>query len=173
MRRRLGDPPGPEELEEEATYLGVLTAKGLKPLSRLEYAVAPDVLALLRALGLRVVPIRRVAGDGTEVSHWILGMDEGLMEEYKREFDGTPIRSGDPAVIRAEAEYFGYPACCAEAYIRDPHAAGGLTPEEQSLFFHRACPGCEETRRLVPLYRSALEEARRLYRELRAHEVIR
>jgi len=157
----------PNRLEEDAIYLGVLTAMGVKPLSRLEYGVAPDVLSLLRGLGLKVVPVKRVVQDGSEVIHWILGRDSGLIEQYKSDFDGSPIREGDPEVIRAEARYFGFPACCAEAYIRDPLAPGTLTTEEQGLLFHRACPGCKETPKLIPLYRSALREARRLHKALR------
>jgi len=144
----------PNRLEEDAIYLGVLTAMGVKPLSRLEYGVVPDVLSLLRGLGLKVVPVKRVVQNGSEVIHWILGRDSDLIEQYKSDFDGSPIREGDPEVIRAEARYFGFPACCAEAYI-------------QGLLFHRACPGCKETPKLIPLYRSALREARRLHKALR------
>lgn len=167
MRKSLEHLLDSNKLEEDAIYLGVLTAMGVKPLSRLEYAVAPDVLSLLQDLRLRVVSVRRVAQDGSEVIHWILGRDSGLIDQYKSDFDGTPIREGIPAVIRAEARYFGFPTCCAEAYIRDPLALSTLTPEEQGLLFHRACPGCKETPKLIPLYRSALREAKRLHKELR------
>jgi hypothetical protein len=46
---------GPAKLEADAIYLGVLTARGVKPLSRLEYPVEPDVLSMLRKLGLTLV----------------------------------------------------------------------------------------------------------------------
>lgn len=158
-------------LEEEAIYLGVLTARGIKPLSRLEYEVAPEILDLLQDLGLAVTSVTRVAQNGARVIHWVFGRDSELLERYVSEFDGTILLERDAPTIRTEARYFGFPTCCAETYIRDPHAANSLTPEEQALLFHRACPGCVETPRLIPLYRSALEEARRLHRKLRERPV--
>lgn len=151
----------PQRLQEDALYLGVLTARGVKPLSRLEYPVGTQVLEALKGLGLTVAPLTRIAQDGTRVTHLILGTDPDLVEQYRADFDGTALVE-TPDVIRLEARYFGYPACCAEAFIRDPRAPNDLPPQEQALLFHRACPGCQETPRLVLLYKSALAQARRL-----------
>jgi len=153
--------PDPQELQEDALYLGLLTARGVKPLSRLEYPVEPEVLDVLEGLGLLVASLTRIARNGARVTHLILGTDLDLIEQYKADFDGT-VLGETPDVIRLEARYFGFPACCAEAFIQDPRAPNDLPPQEQALLFHRACPGCQETPRLVPLYRSALEKARRI-----------
>ena len=50
------DVPDRRRLLEDAVYLGVLTARRVKPLSRLEYPVGPQVLDLLSALGLVTAP---------------------------------------------------------------------------------------------------------------------
>ena len=152
--------------EQEAIYLGVLTANKIKPLSRLEYPVQPDVMALLRELGLSISTIARTAKDGEQVTHWILSTEHDLVAQYKTDFDNTPIQEGVASVIRSEADYFGYPVCCAEAYSKDPNAPTDLAVDEQSLLFYRPCRGCLITWRAIPLYRSALKEAKRLYKEL-------
>lgn len=60
-------------LEMEAFYLGVLTARELKPLSRLEYVVTGDILnAMFQHLDLTVTSVTRVAQNGERVGHWIL-----------------------------------------------------------------------------------------------------
>jgi hypothetical protein len=152
---------------EEAVYLGLLTARGIKPLSRLEYAVEGDVLDVLKELGLTVAPVRRMAQNGDSVQHLVFSKQQDLIDAYLDEFDGTVLTGETPPVVRSEARYFGYPACCAEAYIRGQKWGGGLTQEDQSLLFHLPCPGCKETRLLLPRYRTALADAMRLARELR------
>jgi len=163
------DPLCPERLAEDAVYLGVLTARGVKPLSRLEYPVAPRVLELLGGMGLIMADVTRIAGEGpgsvagvpSQVIHLILSRDAGLIDRYGADFDGQPLCGETAAVVRVEARYFGYPACCAEAYIRSPHAENGLAAEDQALLFHRACPGCAATLQMIPLYRAALAEVQR------------
>ena len=162
------DVPDRRRLLEDAVYLGVLTARRVKPLSRLEYPVGPQVLDLLSALGLVTAPVTRLAQNGAPVTHTILSRDPGLIRNYRQEFDGTVIQGETPAVVRAEAGHFGYPACCAEAYVRQPYAPNGLADEDQALLFHHACPGCQETPRLIPLYRSALAETRLILKRLAA-----
>jgi len=156
----------PQKLELEAIYLGLLSAWRIKLLSRVEYPLKADVLALLEALGLTVSPVLRVAENGTRVTHWTFGAEPRLVEQYRREYEGTAIAGQLPAVVRAEGRYFGYPPCCVEAFIREPYAPNGLTAEEQGLLFHYACPGCRETSRLIPLYQAALAEARDLHKTM-------
>jgi hypothetical protein len=155
----------PDRLEEDAVFLGVLTARGLKPLSRLEAPAPPAVRRLLEGMGLTVAAVTRLAQNGTRLTHWILATDPRLLARYRAEFDGTVLDEGREA-IRSEAAYFGYPACCAAAYAPWGTAANGLAAEDQSLLFHRACPGCTVTPRLVPHYRQALDHACRLLREV-------
>ena len=155
-------PSRPHWLEEEAVYLGVLTARRVKPLSRLEYPVGPQVLGIFDTLGLMTAPVTRFAQNGAQVTHTILSRDRSLIRHYLVEFDTTIIQGEVPAVVRAEARHFGYPACCAEAYINQPYAPNGLAGEDQTLLFHHACPGCKKTPGLIPLYRSALAETRHI-----------
>lgn len=152
----------PERLELDAVYLGVLTARGIKPLSRLEYPVRPWVLALFRRMALVTAQITRYAADGTRVEHWVFSRDARLVERYRRRFDRRPLRAETAHLVRLEARYFGYPSCCAEEYIRTPHIPNDLSPADQALLFHRACTGCMITPWLIPLYRAALEEAKSL-----------
>jgi len=152
----------PERLELDAVYLGVLTAWGIKPLSRLEYPVRPWVLALFRQMALVTANITRYAADGTRVEHLVLSRDAQLVERYRRRFDGRHLGSETARLVRIEAYYFGYPPCCAEEYIRAPNLPGDLPCADQALLFHRACTGCTVTPQLIPLYRAALAEARRL-----------
>jgi len=157
----------PQKLELDALYLGLLAARRIKPLSRLEYPVSPDVLGRLQGLGLVAAPVRQVAQNGARLTHWVLGTDPATIRQYQLEYEGTTIGDSLPGVIRSEARYFGYPPCCAEAFIREPYAPNDLAVEEQALLFHHACPGCQVTPRLLPLYRAALAEARRLHEGLR------
>jgi hypothetical protein len=117
---------------------------------------------LLEGLGLTIAPLTRIAQNGARVTHLVLGTDADLIEQYKADFDGTAILGQTSAIVRLEARYFGFPACCAEAFVRAPYAPNDLAPQEQALLFHHACPGCQETPKLVPLYGSALAKARQL-----------
>ncbi|MGQ9501348.1 MAG: hypothetical protein ACUVSF_09340 [Anaerolineae bacterium] len=152
----------PERLERDAVYLGVLTAWGIKPLSRLEYPVRSWVLALFRNIALVIAHIARYAADGTRVEHLVLSRDAQLVERYRREFDGRRLGGETACLVRIEARYFGYPPCCAEEYIRTPNSPNDLPLTDQALLFHRACTGCMVTPQLIPLYQAALAEARRL-----------
>jgi hypothetical protein len=149
----------PARLAADAVYLGILTARGLKPLSRLEYATGDAFLAWLAESRLWTAGVTRPARNGAPARHLVMSGDAAILRRYCDEFDGRPLRGETPAVVRREAHYFGYPACCAEAYLRTPHAPNGLPAEDQALLFHRACPGCRITPRLIPAYRAALAEA--------------
>jgi len=159
--------PDPYQLEEEALYLGALAATGIKPLSRIEYPVSPAVLDRFAAWGLVVASVTRFARDGTRCRHLILSRQPALIAAYRARFDRTVIAGETPAVVRCEARFFGYPACCAEAFIQAPYGPNDLAPDEQGLLFHHACPGCRVTPRLLLRYRTALAWARRQHRLLR------
>ncbi len=153
----------PERLEQDAVYLGVLTAWGIKPLSRLEYPVRPWVLALFRQMTLVTANITRYAEDGTRAEHLVFSRDARLVERYRRRFDRRPLGVESAHLVRIEAYYFGYPPCCAEEYLCNPDTPSDLPPADQALLFHRACTGCTVTPRLIPLYRIALAQAGELY----------
>lgn len=153
------DALSPARLAAEAVYLGILTLRGLKPLSRLEYAVDDTYLGWLAELPLHTAVVTRVARDSARVHHLVMSRDAGILSRYCDEFDGQSLRGETPAVIRREAYYFGYPACCAEAYIHAPHAPNNLPADHQALLFHHACSGCRVTPRLIPGYLAARVEA--------------
>jgi hypothetical protein len=152
-------PSEPANREADALYLGVLTASRVKPLSRLEYPATPDVLLVLEKLGLALAVVTRAARNGTHCTHHVMSANPALIRRYLAEFDGATLSRRVPSVVRAEARYFGYPPCCAEAFISSPHAPNGLPWEDQRLLFHHACPACEVTPNLVPRYRAAHAEA--------------
>jgi hypothetical protein len=156
----------PASLEADAIYLGVLTARGVKPLSRLEYPVRPDVLLVLERLDLTLGVVRRAARNGACCTHRVMSTHPAIIQQYVAEFDGTILCGRAPSVVRTEAQYFGYPSCCAEAFIREPHARNDLPWDDQRLLFHHACPACVETPKLVPLYRAAHAEALALVERL-------
>jgi len=156
----------PEGLEENAIYLGVLTARKIKPLSRLEYSISSGAQNVLDSLGLIITPVTRVIQNQTQVTHLILGTSPELIEQYKAEFDGTLIQEGIPSIIRLEAEYFGYPLCCAESYTKKQNRSPEQMDEEYAILFHRPCWRCSRTAQLLPFYRSALKEARQIYERL-------
>jgi hypothetical protein len=159
-------PVEPASLEADAIYLGVLTARSVKPLSRLEYPVGPDVLLVLERLGLTLAVVRRAARNGTRCTHRVMSANPALLRRYVAAFDGTTLCRRAPPVIRAEARYFGYPSCCAEAFIATPYAPNDLPWADQRLLFHHACPACVATPTLVPRYRAAHAEALALYERL-------
>ncbi|MEJ2150537.1 MAG: hypothetical protein P8Z40_13805 [Chloroflexota bacterium] len=153
-------------LEADALYLAILAARGVKPLSRLEYPVPPDVLLILESLGLALGVVTRVARNGALCTHRVMSLNPGLVRQYLAEFDGALLSGRAPSVVRAEARYFGYPPCCAEAFIAAPYAPNGLPWADQCLLFHHACPACVETPGLLPLYRAAHAEAQALFESL-------
>lgn len=154
------------DLELDAIYLGVLTAKRVKPLSRLEYPVRSCIMSVIKNIGLIVEPVNRLVQNGTLVKHWIMGKNRSLVDQYQSDFEGKVLEENTSQIVRLEARYFGYPLCCAEAYAKSPYSPNNLTPSDQQLLFHYACPGCKETLKLIPLYQSALDEAEMLYKKL-------
>jgi hypothetical protein len=157
------------DLERDAIYLGVLTARSVKPLSRLEYPVMPWIMGVLWGMGLIVEPVKRFAQNDTLVNHWIMGRDRSLVEQYRSDFEGKLLEEKTDWEVRLAARYFGYPACCAEAYVTWLYTPNDLMLKDQRLLFHYACPGCEESPKLIPLYQSAFDEAEMLYRKLRSN----
>ena len=160
------------DLELDAIYLGVLTARRVKPLSRLEYPVMPWIMDIIKGMGLIVEPVNRFAQNGALVNHWIVGRDRRLIDQYRSDFDGKLLEENTTQVAKLEARYFGYPVCCAEAYVKSPHTPNDLTLKDQQLLFHYACPGCKETPKLIPLYQLALDEAEMLYKKLQGNNCL-
>lgn len=147
------------ELAMDAVVLALLTTTGVKPLSRLEYPVDERVWQLLRRMDLRIASLARVAENGARVTHWAMAWEASLLARYCAQYEGALLTVGVPEVVRSEARYFGYPACCADAFAVHGYAPNDLEPADQEVLFHHACPGCLESPKLVPLYRQALQDA--------------
>jgi hypothetical protein len=146
---------------EELLFLAMLTAEDIKPLSRWEGPVTPRQWQALARLGLQVAAVHRPTEWGHSVTHVIFSRDRARLEAHRAAFDGTPVRF-DPERMRREGLDFGYPPCCVEAFVEHGYQPNGLAPGDQDLLFHWACPGCEETRRLLPAYRRIYQRVRAL-----------
>lgn len=149
----------------EFVYLAVLTAEGIKPLSRYEGRVSEGEIRLLEGLGLKYRPIERFTTSGMPVRELVFSLDGAFIRRYEEAFGGRPL-ARSPEVIRLEGELFGYPRCCVESFIKRGYAPNGLKPRYQRILFHWACPNCSETPKLVPLYRRARRRARLKYLKL-------
>lgn len=148
------------QLDFELAYLIRLTRAGLKPLSRYEGDLPRDARAVVRAQGLVLENVTRHPRFGRPRIETVFSRHRRYTDFYRRRFDGTPLRL-TPDVIRVEGRLFGYPACCIEAFIREPYAANRLTREEQGILFHWACPECGVTPGLLREYARIHAECRR------------
>jgi hypothetical protein len=142
-----------KEIDFELAYLALLTAEGLKPLSRWEKPLEDNGLELLRQTGLITKQIRRTVKTGKEIIEIIFGRLPGYIQLYEQHFANTPIDKS-AQTQRIEGFLFGYPACCVDAYIRRPYAPNNLPSEEQKLLFHWACKDCKIIPLLLPAYKS-------------------
>ncbi len=142
-----------KDIDFELAYLALLTADGLKPLSRWEKSLDDNGLALLGRTGLLTKQIRRTVKTGNEVIETIFSMAPACIRIYEQRFSNTPIdKSADTQ--RFEGFLFGYPPCCIIDYIRDPYASNNLLPDRQKMLFHWACKDCTITPILINIYES-------------------
>jgi hypothetical protein len=145
------DPTG-LSYDEELRYLVLLTVAGIKPLSRWEMQLDQDQLGTLELSGLQISTLTRSTEWGRLVTHTIFSRQSSLVQRHKAAFDGCAI-SAAASTIRREGLDFGYPRCCVEAFIEFGYQRNGLSPQEQGILFHWACPNCERTQMLLPRYR--------------------
>ncbi len=153
----------------EFTYLALLTRDGLKPVSRWEADFSAAHVRWLNKLGLRTGVVERRTRIGFRRRELVFGRSARWVDYYRRRFEGRPIDRG-PVTVRLEGRLFGYPSCCVEHFIRRGYTPNGLSPAEQRLLFHWACPGCHVTPQLLPLYRERYREARELAAALPSSE---
>ncbi len=142
-----------KEIDFELAYLALLTAEGLKPLSRWEKPLDDHGLKLLQQIGLFTSQIRRTVKTGKEVVETIFSKLPGYIQLYEQHLANTPIDKS-AQTQRFEGFLFGYPACCVDNYIRQPYAANDLPSGEQKILFHWACKDCKITPLLLPFYKS-------------------
>jgi hypothetical protein len=141
--------------DEEFHYLALLTAEGIKPLSRWEIGLDNDQLYSLKRLGLQVSTLARSTEWGRVVTHTIFSRQPSILQQHREAFAGTPLTRARQSV-RKEGLDFGYPSCCVQAFVERGYQNNGFSPQDQGILFHWACPGCEQTRRLLPEYRRIL-----------------
>jgi len=141
-----------KEIDFELAYLALLTKEGLKPLSRWEKPLDDNGLQLLQRMGLLTKQIRRTVKTGKEVIETIFSRLPGYIQLYEQSFADKPIDK-TAQTQQLEGLLFGYPACCVDAYIRQPYAPNNLPNEEQKILFHWACKDCKITPLLLPAYK--------------------
>jgi hypothetical protein len=141
-----------KEIDFELAYLALLTIEGLKPLSRWEKPLNNHVLKLLQQTSLLTKQIRRKVKTGKEVVETIFSRLPGYIQLYQQRFENTPIDKS-AETQRFEGFLFGYPACCVDAYIRQPYAPNNLSAEDQKILFHWTCKNCGITPLLLPAYK--------------------
>ena len=144
---------------EELLFLALLTAEGVKPLSRWEAPVTPRQWQALTRLELHVSTVHRTTEWDHTATHVIFSRDRARLEAHRAAFEGTPMRY-NPERMRREGLDFGYPPCCVGAFVEHGYQSNGLTSKDQALLFYWACPGCAKTRQRLPAYR-------RIYRRVR------
>jgi len=142
-----------KEIDFELVYLALLTAEGLKPLSRWEKPLDSDGLELLQRLGLLTKQIRRTVQTGKEVVETIFSRLPAYIQLYQQRFANTAIDKS-AQTQRFEGFLFGYPACCVDQFIRHPYTPNNLPSEDQKILFHWACKNCKITPLLLPAYKS-------------------
>ncbi len=140
-----------KQLDFELACLALLTQEGIKPLSRWESALPLRATQTLAKLGLSVARVPRLLRNGSWVEEVIFSARSECITEYIQLFYGQPL-SKSPQHQRDEGRLFGYPSCCVEHFIRRPYDVNGLSPADQRVLFHWACPNCRATGKLLPAY---------------------
>ncbi|UCF06477.1 MAG: T9SS type A sorting domain-containing protein [bacterium] len=150
-------PDSLDRLPFELAYLALLTTEKLKPLSRWESSLEQEQIDVLRGCGLDVMTIDRSTMLRRLVPRVIFSTSRRLLEAYHGRFNGRRLRHS-PGITKVEGWFFGYPSCCVERFVEKPYTPNGLSPGDQRILFHWACPGCHETELLLRDYRSLYRE---------------
>lgn len=145
--------------DDELLYLALLTAEGIKTLSRWEMHLDHDQLNALERLGLHGSTLTRGTQWGRLVTHAIFSRSRSSLQKHRSAFNGGAI-SFEAQSVRREGLDFGYPACCVDAFIARGYQRNGFASEDQSILFHWACPGCEKTRCILSDYRRIFKRVR-------------
>lgn len=143
----------------QLAFLAVLTARRIKPASRWERPLDGEACEALRTLGLEVRRVSRRTANGGTVIETVFSRESSLLNEYFQRWEGASIDKTE-ATKRSEGRFFGYPACCVEAFVAKGYAPNGLAPEDQRILFHWACEGCVVTPGLLARYREVWSRIR-------------
>jgi len=159
-------------LDPELAYLTLLTAEGLKPISRWEGPFGSEEIKALESLGLGPVVVERKLLSGRTVHELLFGLNRSYLKAYRRMFSGSPVAKSEED-IRLEGFLFGYPPCCVEEFIEEGYHENGFPPDDQRLLFHWACRGCCVTPLLLPEYRSVRERCENLLSHASGQSLLR
>ena len=146
----------------ELAYLALLTKHGVKRLSRWEHGLSERDTSILGDLGLNVSEVERRTIFGRKTQETVFSMMKQATGLYISRFSGKRLTSKRDD-IRLQGFLFDYPSCCVEEFIRHPYSKNGLSPEDQRILFHWACPGCKVTASLLKEYRLIHNECLRLF----------
>lgn len=159
-------------IEFDLVYLGLLTKEQVKPLSRWEGEFGSGEIKALKSLGLRSRSIERRLESGRRIEELVFSRSDEPIEAYAEAFERSRVdNSFETALL--EGRLFGYPECCVKSFATHGYLPNELASEDQEILFYWACPDCKVTRGLLPRYRSAHEEAKRLQLECHAKKVSR
>jgi hypothetical protein len=150
-------------IEFDLLYLGLLTKKEVKPLSRWEKRLGPMETEALKSMGLKIRSIKRYLKSGQIFEELIFSENEELIDVYANTFMEKPINNSYKTAL-LEGKLFGYPECCVRSFISRGYLPNGFNMDDQQILFHWACPNCNVTPKLLPQYRNAYEEARLMQR---------
>ncbi len=143
------------EVDEEVAYLAALTVEGLKPMSRWEKGLDAEAIEPMTSLGLVARQVPRTVTAGPDLRETIFSLTSSLLDVYESLFSGKPIDKS-ATTQQWEGFLFGFPPCCISYYIDQPYASHDISPTDQEILFHWACPHCAITPSLVPAYRRIL-----------------
>ena len=143
----------------DALYLGNLVISGLKPLARIEYPITKKLLSYFIGNELIIDRIKQFAANGKKVEIILISKNQEKIDEAKAIFGGKPLRH-DAETFRNWGSLLGYPRCCVEFFADENtrHSPNNIFPEDQSIIYHWACPGCIKTKKLIPDYRKIWEK---------------
>jgi len=140
-----------KKYDPQLAYLAVLTACGLKPLSRWEKPLDQNQLDLMHQLSLQTASVRRTVQNGKEIFETVFSRTPAYIELYQSRFTDSPIDKSAPTQ-HLEGFLFGFPPCCVDQYTKTPYAKNNLTSGDQAILFHWACKDCPITPSLLPQY---------------------
>ncbi|MCP4710219.1 MAG: hypothetical protein GY869_16470, partial [Planctomycetes bacterium] len=140
-----------KKYDPQLAYLAVLTAHGVKPLSRWEKPLEQNQLDLMHQLSLQTASVRRTVQTGNEIFETIFSPTPAYIKLYNARFADNPIDKSD-STQHLEGFLFGFPPCCVDQYIKTPYAKNNLPSEKQAFLFHWACKNCLITPKLLPQY---------------------
>ena len=150
-----------KNIEFDLLYLGLLTKKETKPLSRWERKLGPIEIEALKSMGLKIRSIKRYLKSGQIFEELIFSENKELIDVYANAFMEKPINNSYRTAL-LEGKLFGYPECCVRSFVSRGYLPNGFNIDDQQILFHWACPNCHVTAKLLPQYRRAYEEARRI-----------